>query len=124
MGPFVPDLISDQLNLVVALVLGIGFGVALEQAGFSSSRRLAGVFPGRDSIADPLIEFSDYGMKAASVRALFAELRTRLVPLVREIPVPFPYPFLQGLDWCKFADEKGYTFGNTYLFGQLHRVQR
>ena len=49
------------------------------------SRRLAGFFPGRDSIADPLIEFSDYGMKAASVRALFAELRTRLVPLVREI---------------------------------------
>ena len=48
MGPFVPDLISDQLNLVVALVLGIGFGLALEQAGFSSSRRLAGVFYGYD----------------------------------------------------------------------------
>jgi rhodanese-related sulfurtransferase len=48
MGPFVPELISDQLNLVVALVLGIGFGVALEQAGFSSSRRLAGVFYGYD----------------------------------------------------------------------------
>jgi len=48
MGPFVPDLISDQLNLVVAFVLGIGFGLALEQAGFSSSRRLAGVFYGYD----------------------------------------------------------------------------
>ena len=48
MGPFVPDLISDQLNLVVALLLGIGFGVVLEQAGFSSSRRLAGVFYGYD----------------------------------------------------------------------------
>ena len=48
MGPFVPDLISDQLNLVVALVLGIGFGAVLEQAGFSSSRRLAGVFYGYD----------------------------------------------------------------------------
>ena len=48
MGPFVPDVISDQLNLVVALVLGIGFGAALEQAGFSSSRRLAGVFYGYD----------------------------------------------------------------------------
>ena len=48
MGPFVPELISDQLNLVVALVLGIGFGSALEQAGFSSSRRLAGVFYGYD----------------------------------------------------------------------------
>jgi len=48
MGPFVPDLISDQLNLVVALLLGIGFGFVLEQAGFSSSRRLAGVFYGYD----------------------------------------------------------------------------
>ena len=46
MGPFVPELISDQLNLVVALLLGIGFGFVLEQAGFSSSRRLAGVFYG------------------------------------------------------------------------------
>ena len=48
MGPFVPELISDQLNLVVALILGIGFGFVLEQAGFSSSRRLAGVFYGYD----------------------------------------------------------------------------
>ena len=48
MGPFVPELISDQLNLVVALLLGIGFGFVLEQAGFSSSRRLAGVFYGYD----------------------------------------------------------------------------
>jgi rhodanese-related sulfurtransferase len=48
MGPFVPDLISDQLNLVVALVIGIAFGFVLEQAGFSSSRKLAGVFFGYD----------------------------------------------------------------------------
>jgi len=48
MAPFVPELISDQLNLVVALLLGIGFGAVLEQAGFSSSRRLAGVFYGYD----------------------------------------------------------------------------
>jgi rhodanese-related sulfurtransferase len=48
MGPFVPDPISDQLNLVVALLLGIAFGFVLEQAGFSSSRRLAGVFYGYD----------------------------------------------------------------------------
>jgi rhodanese-related sulfurtransferase len=48
MGPFVPDLISDQLNLVVAFLIGIGFGFVLEQAGFSSCRRLAGVFYGYD----------------------------------------------------------------------------
>jgi rhodanese-related sulfurtransferase len=48
MGPFVPDIITDELNLIVALLLGIAFGVVLEQAGFSSSRRLAGVFYGYD----------------------------------------------------------------------------
>ncbi len=49
------------------------------------SRRLADFFPGYESIADPLIDHSDHGMKAASVRALFTELRARLVPLVRAI---------------------------------------
>jgi rhodanese-related sulfurtransferase len=48
MAPFVPDIISDQLNLLVALFLGIGFGFVLEQAGFSSSRKLAGLFYGYD----------------------------------------------------------------------------
>ncbi len=48
MGPFVPELISDQLNLIVALIIGIAFGFVLEQAGFSSSRRLAGLFYGYD----------------------------------------------------------------------------
>jgi rhodanese-related sulfurtransferase len=48
MGPFVPELISDQMNLIVALLIGTAFGFVLEQAGFSSSRRLAGVFYGYD----------------------------------------------------------------------------
>jgi rhodanese-related sulfurtransferase len=34
--------------LIVALLIGIAFGFVLEQAGFSSSRRLAGVFYGYD----------------------------------------------------------------------------
>ncbi len=49
------------------------------------SRRMANCFPGYESIADPLIDFSDYGMKASSVRAVFGELRARLVPIVRAI---------------------------------------
>ncbi len=49
------------------------------------SRRLADYFPGYQHIADPLIDFFDYGMSAQSIRALFAELRTQLVPLVKAI---------------------------------------
>ncbi len=49
------------------------------------SRELANYFPGYEHIADPLIDFSDYGMKASSVRTLFAELREQLVPIVQAI---------------------------------------
>lgn len=49
------------------------------------SREMANFFPGYDHIADPLIDFADYGMKAASVRALFTELRQQLVPIVQAI---------------------------------------
>jgi rhodanese-related sulfurtransferase len=48
MGPLVPDIVSGGMNLVVALLLGIAFGFVLEQAGFSSSRKLTGLFYGRD----------------------------------------------------------------------------
>jgi carboxypeptidase Taq len=49
------------------------------------SRKLADFFPGYEHIADPLIDFEDYGMKASSVRALFADLRENLLPIVRAI---------------------------------------
>ena len=48
MGPLVPDIITNELNLLVALLVGIAFGFILEQAGFSSSRKLTGLFYGTD----------------------------------------------------------------------------
>jgi carboxypeptidase Taq len=49
------------------------------------SRQLAGFFPGYEHIADPLIDSSDYGMKAALVKQVFADLREQLVPLVKAV---------------------------------------
>lgn len=49
------------------------------------SRRLASYFPNAEHIADPLIEYADYGMTVATVRGVFGELREQLVPLVRAI---------------------------------------
>ncbi len=49
------------------------------------SRQLADFFPGYEHIADPLIDFRDYGMKASTISALFAELRQQLVPIVQAI---------------------------------------
>lgn len=50
MGPLVPDHLEFGLSLVIALLLGVAFGFILEQSGFSSSRRLAGLFYGRDFV--------------------------------------------------------------------------
>ena len=49
------------------------------------SRQLAEFFAPYDHIIDPLIDMADYGMKAATVSALFSELRRELVPLVQAI---------------------------------------
>ncbi len=54
------------------------------------SRQLANFFPGYAHIADPLIDFTDYGMKAATISTLFAELRAQLVPIVQAITAQPP----------------------------------
>jgi carboxypeptidase Taq len=64
------DFASVQANLETTLEL---------------SRRVADCYPGYDHVADPLIDLADYGMKAASIRELFTQLRGRLVPLVQAI---------------------------------------
>lgn len=48
MGPLVPDIIGNELNLIVGFLVGIAFGFVLEQAGFSSCRKLTGLFYGTD----------------------------------------------------------------------------
>jgi hypothetical protein len=48
-GPLIPmGVIGQGWDLVIALLIGIAFGFVLESAGFSSSRKLAGVFYGYD----------------------------------------------------------------------------
>ncbi|MHB9024546.1 MAG: carboxypeptidase M32 [Armatimonadota bacterium] len=49
------------------------------------SREWANYFPGYAHIIDPLIDYVDYGVKSAEIRALFADLRKQLVPLVQQI---------------------------------------
>ncbi|HPE86978.1 MAG: hypothetical protein EOL88_00455 [Bacteroidia bacterium] len=51
MGPLVPyGIISSEFDLIIALIIGVLFGAVLEQAGFGSSRKLAGVFYGYDFV--------------------------------------------------------------------------
>jgi 4-amino-4-deoxy-L-arabinose transferase-like glycosyltransferase len=45
--------------------------------------------------------------------------RVQNTPLLNHVPVPVPYPFLQGLDMTKQSEETGRSYGNVYLLGQL-----
>ncbi len=77
------------------------------------SRRLADYFPGYQHIADPLIDFADYGMRAASVRAVFADLRHQLVPIVEAITAQPPAD-----DAClrqRFPEDQQLAFGREVI---------
>lgn len=51
MGPLITNgIISPETDLLLAFIIGIGFGFVLESSGFSSSRKLAGVFYGYDMV--------------------------------------------------------------------------
>ncbi len=51
MGPLIPNgLIPVEWNFVIAILIGMAFGYILEASGFSSSRKLAGVFYGYDFV--------------------------------------------------------------------------
>ncbi len=74
------------------------------------SRQYANFFPGYEHIIDPLVDEADYGMKASTLSALFAELRQELVPIVQAIISQKPaddsclrkhYPAEQQIAICK-----------------------
>ncbi len=49
MGPLIQQgLINQEWNPIIAFILGVGFGFVLEQAGFSTARKIVGVFYGFD----------------------------------------------------------------------------
>lgn len=51
MGPLIPqEIISPAWNNAIAVLIGMAFGFILESCGFSSSRKLAGVFYGYDFV--------------------------------------------------------------------------
>lgn len=51
MGPLFPqDFISEPLNHLIAVFIGLVFGFFLEASGFTNTRKLAGVFYGYDFV--------------------------------------------------------------------------
>ncbi|MEN8187098.1 MAG: YeeE/YedE thiosulfate transporter family protein [Bacteroidota bacterium] len=49
MGPIIPNgIIPYEWNFIIAILIGLAFGFILEATGFSSSRKLMGIFYGYD----------------------------------------------------------------------------
>lgn len=77
------------------------------------SRELANFFPGYDHIADPLIDHSDEGMKAADIQRVFVELREELVPLVQAITEQEPVD--DGPVKQNFPEDEQLAFGQIVI---------
>ncbi|MFN8256591.1 MAG: YeeE/YedE thiosulfate transporter family protein [Bacteroidales bacterium] len=49
MGPLIQQgILSPEWDMIIAFIIGLGFGFVLEQAGFSTARKIVGVFYGFD----------------------------------------------------------------------------
>lgn len=81
MGPLVVnEIISPETNLLIAFFIGIGFGFVLESNGFSSSRRLAGMFYGYDTtVLKVFFTAAITGMLGLLFLSLFGQLDLSLI---------------------------------------------
>jgi hypothetical protein len=61
--------------------------------------------------------FGDYEFRSDSFKAMQESLGA-----LARLPVPVPYPFLDGLDWGKMREESGRGFGSMYLLGELRNT--
>ncbi len=92
------------------------------------SRQLAGYFAPYDHIADPLIDMADYGMRVATLRPLFGQLRGQLVPIVEAIAAQPPAAdaclrqhFPERAQW-DFAVDVIKRFGYDFDRGRLDKT--
>ena len=43
------------------------------------------------------------------------------IGILSDLPLPLPYPYLEGLDWVKHHEETGVSYGPVYLWGERRR---
>lgn len=94
------------------------------------SQEMASFFPGAKHIADPLIDFFDYGDTVETLQPLFEQLRRELVPIVEAIGERPPaddsclhgfFPEAAQLEFCrKVISRMGYDFQRGRQDKTLH----
>ena len=58
--------------------------------------------------------FGAYRFRSDTFKAL------QKTPLLKDIPIPLPAPYVEGLDRCRFRERTGHMFGLNYLLGELN----
>ena len=89
-------------NLIVYGVIATAGCIVIINVGFLFNRSF--------------IAFKDYRFQSQNLKTLQSE-----AGIFGNVPVPVPYPFLQGLDRISFRERTGFGFGRIYLLGQLRK---
>jgi hypothetical protein len=61
------------------------------------------------------IRFGEYQFSSHLLGGIQSSL-----PFLNNVPMPVPFPYLEGFDLTYYYGEEGRAFGNTYLLGELH----
>jgi 4-amino-4-deoxy-L-arabinose transferase-like glycosyltransferase len=62
--------------------------------------------------------FGDYRLRSD----IFMRIQSDF-PILHNVPVPVPYPYLKGLDWMRSTEQTGYLSGRVYLLGQISELK-
>ena len=92
--------ISGFLKIAIISLVFILVSLAIINAGFLLNNTFK--------------QFGDYVFRSS----LFQSIQSRMDGL-SSIPVPVPYPYLEGLDWIVHRERTGDGYGDLYLLGEL-----
>jgi 4-amino-4-deoxy-L-arabinose transferase-like glycosyltransferase len=97
-APGKPSRIPPQ-RIALLLALNAAFLIALLNIGYTFDRTFT-----------PL---AGYRFRTPAFEKL------QQIPVLRSIPVPVPYPVLQGMDWINYDNSTARAFGNVCLLNQV-----
>ncbi len=86
-------------NYMAYLVITMAILLMVVNIGFLSTRTFT--------------RFSNYQFQSDIFRSI------QQMPLIGKLPVPLPYPYLEGLDMVIRNERTGASYGNIYLLGQI-----
>ena len=95
---------SILVKFSIYLVVGTAIAILVINIGFLFNRTFT--------------RFGDYQFRSE----LFQSIRVDS-QFLNNLPVPVPYPYLEGLDWVIYREGTGKGYGRIYLLGQLREGQ-